>query len=236
MISYGFASGIGRAIWTSKAEGDMSDLWGGELISAGTSRAIGVVRGELGLSGEAILVRPRQIHSARVSTVDELISALPVPTEGDAVITNRHDTAGCILTADCLPLSLCSNDGRVAAVHAGWAGLVGGVIERAVSALRESGDWKIQAAVGPYIRHECYEFRGKAAGVVRARFGEAVFSHSGAHLDLGAVLSELLASVDVELVFDCEVCTSCDDSYFSHRARNEPGRQMLAVTGGRCER
>src|SRR5580704_9521046 len=76
-----------------------------------------------------------QVHGARVVDLDALDDA-EKPPEADAALTRRPGRVCAILTADCLPVLLAAESGAaVAAAHAGWRGLAGGVIEAAVRAL-----------------------------------------------------------------------------------------------------
>jgi YfiH family protein len=77
--------------------------------------------------------------------------------EADASIVTRPGIACAVLTADCLPLLLCDKAGtRVAAVHAGWRGLLGGVIENCVHSLRCPGQ-QLWAWLGPAIGPKAFE-------------------------------------------------------------------------------
>src|SRR5690606_9776250 len=83
----------------------------------------------------AALVRPRQVHGARVVVLTEA-GALPEALgEADAVVSERASLPIGVVTADCLPILVATPAGRVAAVHAGWRGLAAGVIARALEAL-----------------------------------------------------------------------------------------------------
>lgn len=94
-----------------------------------------------------------QVHGARVRDLD----ADEVPGEADAAITRRAGRVCAVLTADCLPVLLaCASGDAVAAVHAGWRGLAGGVIEATVRALG-SAPASILAWLGPAIGPEHFE-------------------------------------------------------------------------------
>src|SRR5674476_1670641 len=65
-------------------------------------------------------------------------------------------TALCVLTADCAAIALASAEGVCSAVHAGWRGLVAGVVEAAVTAMRDLGASDVTASLGPCIHAPCY--------------------------------------------------------------------------------
>jgi YfiH family protein len=157
-------------------------------------------------------------------------------TDGDALVTTDEGLALAVFTADCAPVAMASPEGVVAAAHGGWTGLTAGVLERAAEAMRVLGAGRIEAALGPCIRPECYEFGPAELERVVQRFGEAVrgeTSWGAPALDLPAAVQAALESADVELVYDHGTCTACDpDGYYSHRARCEPQRQAMFVWKG----
>lgn len=104
----------------------------------------------------------RQCHSTRVCVIDRSSSAQAQP-EADALVTAVPGLMLGVLTADCAPVLMAdSGSGVVAAVHAGWRGALGGVIEATIDVMESMGarrGW-IHAAVGPCIRQPSYEVNG----------------------------------------------------------------------------
>ena len=209
--------------WTGRSEGDARALregswegWSGQ--------------GPPGVSG-----RPaswlRQVHGARVVVVEHPGDGRG--EEADALVSTLPGVGLAVLTADCAPVALGSPEGVVGAVHAGWAGLTGGVLDAAVEAMRSLGAIRVVAALGPCIHPECYEFGAGDLERVAARLGDSVRGLSGdgaPALDLPAAVSAALGRAGAELVHDEDVCTACAaDRYFSHRARREPQRQAMVV-------
>jgi YfiH family protein len=144
----------------------------------------------------------------------------------DAAVTA---TAGCVLavrTADCVPIVLVGPSG-VGVVHAGWRGLVAGVVERAVAALTALGADPEVAHLGPCIRPGCYEFDGPGRDELAARFGPEVRSTTTwgtPAVDLPAAAHAALTAAGVPAVHDEAGCTACDRRWFSHRARGDTAR------------
>ena len=92
-------------------------------------------------------------------------------------------------TADCAPVGLIGLGGVVGVAHAGWRGLVAGVLEATVAAMREAGAGRIVAVVGPCIHAGCYDFGADDLAEVAAALGDdvrAVSSTGGPALDLPA--------------------------------------------------
>jgi YfiH family protein len=101
------------------------------------------------------LVTLRQVHSSRVIIADNNDEALP---EADALVSTTKNLALGILTADCVPILLaCEISKIIAAVHAGWRGALGGVIENTVQVMRDLKASNVVAALGPCIWQESYE-------------------------------------------------------------------------------
>ncbi len=124
---------------------------------------------------EAIGARPvflQQVHGTRVAVLD------PASADGaaaDACTTVQSGIACTIMVADCLPVLFTDETGRrVAAAHAGWRGLAGGVLERTLDAFAAEGDAKrIMAWLGPCIGADAFEVGDE----VRAAF-EAASSYA----------------------------------------------------------
>lgn len=109
----------------------------------------------LGFDAEK-LITVRQRHTASVVVVDKPFEGLP--PEADALITMNPNLLIGVLTADCVPVLLATSKGNmVAAVHAGWRGAVGGILENTIERMTALGGREIQAALGPCIWQDNYE-------------------------------------------------------------------------------
>jgi polyphenol oxidase len=174
-----------------------------------------------------------QVHGS------DVVIAGGVPDEGsetpqaDAMVTAATGLVVSVNTADCAPVALVSGEGVIGVVHAGWRGLVAGVVEAAAATMRDLGAGGIEARLGPCIHPECYEFgEGDLAAVV-ARYGPGVAgvtAEGRTALDLPYAVAAALGRAEVTLVDVDDRCTACDpDAFFSHRARADSGRHALAV-------
>ncbi|HEY4928757.1 MAG TPA: laccase domain-containing protein [Acidimicrobiales bacterium] len=153
----------------------------------------------------------------------------------DALVTAAPGTALCVLTADCAAIALASAEGVCSAVHAGWRGLVAGVVEAAVTAMRDLGASDVTASLGPCIHAPCYEFSPTDLDTVAAVYGPSVRgTTTGGRpaLDLVAAVAAAVAAAGARFVDDVDVCTACGARQFSHRARRDVGRQALLVWPG----
>ncbi|HEX6864782.1 MAG TPA: polyphenol oxidase family protein [Thermoanaerobaculia bacterium] len=147
----------------------------------------------------------KQIHSATV------LPAHPGHCgEGDALFGDAPDLALSVVTADCVPVLLAGPNG-LAAVHAGWRGLVDGVIP---AALEKLGGAEI-AWIGPTIGPCCYEVGEEVAGQFPA---EAVLPGPAGKPHLDLVAAARLQLQDVEEVRTVAICTRCAaDRLYSYR-------------------
>lgn len=97
----------------------------------------------------------RQVHGTQVAEEGE--GASGSEPEADAAVTSTPGTVLAILTADCLPVLFCADDGsEVGAAHAGWRGLAAGVLEATVAAMRTPPE-RLLAWLGPAAGPHDYE-------------------------------------------------------------------------------
>lgn len=158
----------------------------------------------------------RQVHGAEVRRLRELPAADGEPVAADGQATALSDVAAVVLTADCLPVALISQE-AVAIVHAGWRGLAADVLGEGVTALRELGTASaIRAAIGPGAGGCCYAAGAEVHAALRA-YGPDV--RSGDNLDLKLVARRQLERAGVAEVHDVGLCTLCapPQLFFSHR-------------------
>jgi YfiH family protein len=150
----------------------------------------------------------------------------------DAAVTAVPGVVLVVLTADCAPIAI-ADEVAVGVVHAGWRGLVAGVVPAAVAALRSVGEGPVRAAIGPCVRPAHYEFGPIDLARLSDRFGPGVEGRtaSGAPaLDVAAAVRVAFAEVGVDDVDDPGWSTAADPSrWFSHRRDGTTGRQALVV-------
>ncbi len=172
----------------------------------------------------------RQVHGTRVITdpgFDE--------PEADASVTRNGDTVLAILTADCLPVVFVAGDGsEIAAAHAGWRGLAGGILEATVATMQTSPE-RIKAWLGPAAGPQAYEVGQEVfdAFVACDARDAAAFQPTRAghwHVDLYALARRRLESVGVTSIAGGDLCTISDaQRFFSHRRDQRTGRMATIV-------
>ena len=115
---------------------------------------------------------------------------------------------------------------RVAAAHAGWRGLIDGVLANAVAAL--GPDAEAVAAIGPGAGPCCYEVDAALRSRFAARYGADTVS--GAAVDLAAAATVALQEAGVHHVIGLSECTVCNpDRFFSYRRDGQTGRQAGVI-------
>ncbi len=149
---------------------------------------------------------------------------------GDALVTDRPEIGVGVITADCGPVLLSSEDGRiVGAAHAGWRGAAGGILESVVAQMVALGAVGIRAVVGPCIAQESYEVGPDMRDAVLAYGTEGeIFFRSAPRaghflFDLPGYCGFRLEQAGVRTVQILGVDTLRDPRFFSHRRRTLAG-------------
>jgi YfiH family protein len=176
-----------------------------------------------------------QAHGNRVAIVCN--SAFENGIQADAMITADSTAALLVRVADCVPILLATDDGKaVAAIHAGWRGVVGQVVPEAVNALialAEVSPNRIIAAIGPCISLASFEVGPEVIAEFVRLFGESPRWMDG-YVDLpAAVFTQLRAcGIASERIDTTDRCTARDqDEFFSHRRDRGITGRMAAVIG-----
>lgn len=189
----------------------------------------------LGLPGEPLWLR--QVHGCDVARAGRDGPGC----EADAAVATAPGQVCGVLTADCLPLLLCDRAGtRVAAVHAGWRGLAGGVIEEALDDM--GGDpTQLLCWLGPAIGPDAFEVGPEVRDAFLATDpGDATAfrpSPAGRWLaDIYTLARRRLARRGVGYVGGGEYCTVSDPvRFYSYRRDGVTGRMasLIYLDGGR---
>jgi polyphenol oxidase len=170
----------------------------------------------------ARLTMNRQVHSAAVHEATAGSRGVP----GDGLWTDEPGIPMLKFAADCLPIALARANGRpgLALLHAGWQGLLEGIVAVGVAALAPG---RLAAVIGPGIGPCCYEVQEDVAAPYRAEFGAGIVK--GGRLDLWSAAERTLRAAGCESVERVDLCTSCQaDLFFSHRRDGaRTGRQGL---------
>jgi len=229
-----------RAAWTGSAEGDLRPTAADGDAAGPLQALVSSVTTRAGHRSVERIHWMDQVHGTVVITVPDPGGHSHPPRAvsarwagaGDAQVASGTSDALAVLTADCASVALGSTNGIFGAVHAGWRGLVGGVVEATVSAMRRQGAVGVVGALGPCVHACCYEFGADDLDRVAAAYGDGVRATTRdgrPALDLPAAISAALAAAGAGRAPGTDVCTGCGGGYFSHRVRGDRGRQVLVV-------
>jgi YfiH family protein len=180
--------------------------------------------------GRASAILPRQVHSAEVvvlthSAIADLqrLGADDV-APADGLFAPRESARNVILavlTADCLPILMCSQR-YVSVVHAGWRGVAAGIIERAVECFPDGET--VEVVIGPAAQRDHYEVQQDVIDALRG-CAVAAPSHDRYYLDLPATAAQILRRYPrVARVSVSSISTLTESGWYSHR-REGIGRQ-----------
>lgn len=175
----------------------------------------------------------RQVHGATVLAVGTRNdSSAPRIPEADGMITNKKDIVLSIRTADCVPIFLYDPvEKGIGLVHAGWRSARHGIAGKALREMQQhfgTMPINVKAVLGPGIRSCCYQVGQEMCGI----FPEQMIPKGGDwFLDLAAVNAAHLMQVGMlrENIYDAQMCTCCDERFFSYRRDGEKAGRHLSL-------
>ena len=180
------------------------------------------------------------VHQVHGGTVAHVKRGQPHnnDTKADALVGDDPDRVLSVRVADCVPILLSTGDGTaVAAVHAGWRGVVAGVVLNALEVLRAHGDHLV-AAIGPSIGFDAFEVGAEVLAEFSRLFGEhsPIRCQTGGkgRVDLRACVRRQLLSAGISEghIDQTDRCTYTNrEEFFSHRRDNGISGRMAAVIG-----
>ena len=188
------------------------------------------------------LVTPYQTHSTDVAIITEKTPGQR--PDADALVTQMPGIALGIVTADCVPILFHDPaSGTIAAVHAGWKGTLGGIINNTIDTMVALGAQapSIRAAIGPCIAQASYEIGPEVHDAfTRIDASDGQFftpSDREGHFqfDLGGVVAKRLAQAGLDKIDRLPHDTYAEEALFysyrraTHRGESEYGRQLSAI-------
>lgn len=175
-----------------------------------------------------------QVHGNAVVFADDAAIA-DVPPSADAIVSRDGSHVLGILTADCLPIMLCSSARpEIAALHCGWRSLSRGIIA-ATMAMLASRPAEVVAWLGPAISQPAFEVGDEVrdiflAGVEGAAGCFEANERGRWQADLYGLARRYLAAAGVEQEYGGEYCTALDPKrFFSYRRDGQCGRMATCI-------
>lgn len=194
------------------------------------------------------VVTVRQVHGTDVLVLDRktagsrTLAGVPVSGGHDAIVTNQPGVLVAVEAADCVPILLLDPSKDVyAAVHAGWRGTLGSIVEKTIAVMQSRFGChvrSIRAAIGPSIGVCCYEVNGTVLAPLKRGFpfwADVVENVKGtkAHLDLRGFNRRQLedAGISPDRIETVNLCTACHpDLFYSYRRDGaRTGRMMSGI-------
>ena len=190
-----------------------------------TNRAM--IKQMLALPAEPVWLQ--QVHGVDVVKADQ-VTDLP---EADASFTDQSGVVCAVLTADCLPVLFCGDQGAViGAAHAGWRGLQAGVIEQTIAAMNCRD---LQVWLGPAIGPAHFEVGDEAREAFVSQNPDASVAFSATQAgkwlaDIYQLARIRLANLGVEQVYGGGLCTVSDaQRFYSYRRDGAATGRMASL-------
>ena len=192
-----------------------------------TAVAGDMLRGDRGGVSTALGIRPEWASSLKqVHGADVITATGPGRTEpGDALVTEVAGLPLAIMTADCVGVVM-ETEHAVGVAHAGWRGVLAGVVAAAARRLEILGKRPgpvLRAAAGPLIGPCCFEVGPEVAGLFHDRHVKSIGGMTT--VDLAAAVREQVPGAEW---WSVEACTRCEDGWFSFRA-DRTGRRLATI-------
>ena len=149
-------------------------------------------------------------------------SSIKKIVEADASFAINPGVVCAVLTADCLPLFVCKKDGSMVGIaHAGWKGLISGVIESLIESFQCNGD-DLVVHLGPAISKDYFEVGAEIKDLYLSKninFARSFsFYRDKYYLDLYDAAKVILESYKIKLISGGDRCTFKEsDEFFSFR-------------------
>ena len=186
------------------------------------------LRESLSLPSEPIWLN--QTHSTRCMMVDKDDQN----RDADAAITQDQKRVLAIMTGDCLPILICNREGtEIAAIHAGWRGLMNGIVDTTLGQMDSDGH-ECMAWVGPAICGACYETGAEVldAFTTHYAFAPQAFRKvdSQWYADLPKLAELIFKSQGLSDVYHANACTyESNNQFYSYRRASQTGRMVSLI-------
>ncbi len=170
-----------------------------------------------------ILILPSQYHSNKCLIINESVKKYKC----DGLVTNNPNVILGITTADCLPIVFINKKKNIIGIcHAGWKGLVGGILENTIKKMIElnSKNIDIQAFIGPCIRKMSYEVSESFIKELNPNYQIFSYKKKGKYFyDLPKLAKYILNKSNILKIHDTKKNTFSDSNYFSYRESKKRG-------------
>ena len=179
------------------------------------------------------IVIPEQVHSNNVVCCTKAGNIIGT----DGIVTNKKGLILSIQVADCIPIYLFDKkDYNIGLIHAGWRGVIAGIIENSIKQMKEldSKPIDIEVLLGPSIRQCCFEVGIEVGKLFNGKF-KKISKSDRTHLDLQSAVIDKLINMNIQYknIIDIKECTSWSAQYHSFRRDGDKAGRMIAMMGWR---
>lgn len=170
-----------------------------------------------------------QTHSTHCVVIEEEITR-----QADAAITRQPNQALAIMTADCLPIVICNNEGKeIAAIHAGWRGLVNGIIENTLNKMQSMPN-SLMAWIGPSICQSCFEVGDEVYAAFQQHYPFTTCAFQSQQekwlANLPYIAELILQHQLIGAVYQAKTCTfEQKNRFYSYRRETQTGRMATLI-------
>ncbi|EGR1514478.1 peptidoglycan editing factor PgeF [Vibrio vulnificus] len=223
-----------KALSTTRQGGYSTGVYAGLNLGTHVGDDFSIVmRNRLWLAEQAQMPSaPIWLNQTHSTTVMEATVPTEVILDADGVFTHSSGVVCSAMTADCLPVLITNTSGtQVAAVHAGWRGLAGGIVEEALRHFSQD----VLIWLGPAIGPQAFEVGDDVVEAFCQQHPQAVNAFS-AHTTPNKWLADMdqlarirLSSIGVEAIYSSKLCTYQDSRFYSYRREGTTGRQASFI-------
>jgi len=224
-----------RALSTTRSGGVSGGVYASLNLGTHVGDEAGLVRQNRLLLQQAQLpAEPAWLNQVHGTDVLELSTWQGDLVNADAAVSRQAGQVCVVMTADCLPVLFCDRQGRqVAAAHAGWRGLVDGVLEQTLATFAEPA--QVLVWLGPAIGPNAFEVGAevRAAFLAKDAAANRAFVPQGQgkyRADLYLLARMRLQAAGVKAIYGGDFCTYSDQKrFFSYRRDGQTGRQASLI-------
>lgn len=177
-----------------------------------------------------------QIHGNKVVIINGTDKQIIDRTDG--LVTNKKNIFLCVTTADCLPIVFYDPFLKiVGAVHAGYKGILNGILDSLIYKIRElNGNIdKVLVGIGPGIEIDCYDVDFKRFNLFKNKFDKFKniykLKKGKYFIDLKKIAYKILIQNNIkkENIEMSTICTKCDSRFFSNRNGDKNSRFITII-------
>ena len=188
---------------------------------------------------ESNLYFPSQVHKTKIVNITRQTLKDEV-FETDALITSEKGICIAVMSADCVPILLYDVKNKaVGAIHSGWRGTVGKILEKTLQQMNSQFGTKgedLIACIGPSVCQDSYEVGEEVVKEIKKVFGEnsdliIAQANNKAKLDLWRAnkLQLIEFGVRTSRIEVSNLCSVKNNNHFFSARKGDSGRYAAGI-------